>query len=901
MEKEHSISIRGSRRASDIRLSGWIVEHFIDSMYVGSISPSAKREKEFFALLDNHGLTDEYFTLLVKEQGTLKGWPGDGPVGEWVTAHFRLTGDNSADWSCVHDEWLKLNFFETAQVSETFHVPQFEEQVFYSPVFNDSPSSRLFGKDPYSLVYGKAHGKFFAATPMSIDTWDITDLKEAMVWVRCQRYTKYNGFSRGGAIDPRVFSKASMACLEAETVYSPQIAAYGKFFDIAKNGVKEILVVTPDTARRSHAVFSFSPSNSAILVQFFEAATTSSEGSPTLAKKRSRNIANESTAAVYEDPTVAGTGRLVSSCAVESGRSSGDEIILKQNTKYLIRITEAGMLSTTVNWKLDWIELTNMAGVDDYPSPVGDRDSRGEDNSPARIDDSVDNSIVPPNLWDRGVKYKLYRGGDEYVVFDGEQHYWEDLNFRKTGRDGNADDIYFILFPGGASSRVLKKWLDEHLFEKVDRGSSGEKDNIGAKSEEDRVWIDVCDEARFLVTRYSKELLAEVGRKARSILDSPNASISPYREDDAMRRAFARVVVADWDGVTSVGAKIDFFRAETVIADLPELYLHLFDAWVRTSIKEDRDSNGEEDFPAAENKEDRGCNAEGSSFGGATTDEVASGLKRVSMVMPSLKDLYPDADHAIAREDAHIKARRPVDTIKKAMAMSSVFGNEPWFKEHLTRFDAKQKAEVYQRLLDEKKISVNGIRRAEGHDVPFVVGSAGGDSWVKRYMGSFEDGGLARCGVDVAKPGSDKTTATIHANGEIYEDNLREAIAPQFKGGSFDYAIVDDPAFHRRVELTPDMMSEEFKESCDMIREEFRSKCTPWPFCTSQWRFLAKLVPCVFGAIAGTMILAVICTMVMVFALWLFNTWMQGSLITVFGLLICYSLYRVFLYLWGKG
>jgi hypothetical protein len=52
--------------------------------------------------------------------------------------------------------------------------------------------------------------------------------------------------------------------------------------------------------------------------------------------------------------------------AVGVGRGVGgstrddEEILLKQNTKYLLRITEANIANTIINWSLDWYEHVSL-------------------------------------------------------------------------------------------------------------------------------------------------------------------------------------------------------------------------------------------------------------------------------------------------------------------------------------------------------------------------------------------------------------------------------------------------------------------------------------------------------------------------------------------------------------
>jgi len=134
---------------------------------------------------------------------------------------------------------------------------------------------------------------------------------------------------------------------------------------LAKAGTKDILIVTPNTTKWAHMIFGYEANDAAVVGQFFEAPTYSAIGTLDGARNRNRNVADNNTTLVYNDPVITVTGTLLTTKAVGSGKNSGGgtrdnaEFILKQNTVYLLRITEGNIAATNINWELDWYEHVN--------------------------------------------------------------------------------------------------------------------------------------------------------------------------------------------------------------------------------------------------------------------------------------------------------------------------------------------------------------------------------------------------------------------------------------------------------------------------------------------------------------------------------------------------------------
>lgn len=129
---------------------------------------------------------------------------------------------------------------------------------------------------------------------------------------------------------------------------------------ITSGNNKDYLLITPNTTTRCHFIFSVETDGKATVL-LNESAITSANGTGLTAYNNDRNSANVATLSIYEDPTVTGAGTTILPFLVGSSQKAGgnnrgeEEFILKQNTKYLLRITAAANLDAVV--KLNWYEV----------------------------------------------------------------------------------------------------------------------------------------------------------------------------------------------------------------------------------------------------------------------------------------------------------------------------------------------------------------------------------------------------------------------------------------------------------------------------------------------------------------------------------------------------------------
>jgi hypothetical protein len=136
--------------------------------------------------------------------------------------------------------------------------------------------------------------------------------------------------------------------------------------NLAKAGVRNILLIASDSLRWPHTTLGVGTNDAAVIVEFFEGATYSATGTAAVTPNRNRNSVYTAGLRVFYTPTITGTGtatlfrKALGSGKIAGGQARDDnEIILKQNTAYLLRITEGNVAATNINWEIDWYEHTN--------------------------------------------------------------------------------------------------------------------------------------------------------------------------------------------------------------------------------------------------------------------------------------------------------------------------------------------------------------------------------------------------------------------------------------------------------------------------------------------------------------------------------------------------------------
>lgn len=137
-------------------------------------------------------------------------------------------------------------------------------------------------------------------------------------------------------------------------------------YDIPNGSTREYIIVTPNTTRWAHWITGLD----ALLefdLTFVEGVSTVADGTAITAFNNDRNSATTAAVSLYHTPTTVTGGTILLNASFGSGKAIGgssrqtQEIILKQNTKYQLLITNQASGSNRLNTNFIWYEHTNEA------------------------------------------------------------------------------------------------------------------------------------------------------------------------------------------------------------------------------------------------------------------------------------------------------------------------------------------------------------------------------------------------------------------------------------------------------------------------------------------------------------------------------------------------------------
>ena len=137
-------------------------------------------------------------------------------------------------------------------------------------------------------------------------------------------------------------------------------------YSLVKSGTIDHLIVTPDTSNWCHMVIGINNTLASIEVILYEDTVASANGTEDAVFNRNRNSATVNTTLLFTAPTITDVGVRLTENVLGTGKNTpggeamdAEEIMLKQNTKYLLRISEPGIANTQVNLTFDWYEHIN--------------------------------------------------------------------------------------------------------------------------------------------------------------------------------------------------------------------------------------------------------------------------------------------------------------------------------------------------------------------------------------------------------------------------------------------------------------------------------------------------------------------------------------------------------------
>ena len=150
---------------------------------------------------------------------------------------------------------------------------------------------------------------------------------------------------------------------EHHEIHSGSHFYYCDFQDFSNGQVVDFTFVTPNTTKWAHMDF-YIGSTDAASIEIYEGATVDTTGTAITAINNNRNSTNTSDMTIRTGDTFTAVGTKI------YGASSGDkgaagiiererEIVLKQNTTYIFRITNQTNLTNTITYCGEWYEHTD--------------------------------------------------------------------------------------------------------------------------------------------------------------------------------------------------------------------------------------------------------------------------------------------------------------------------------------------------------------------------------------------------------------------------------------------------------------------------------------------------------------------------------------------------------------
>jgi len=133
--------------------------------------------------------------------------------------------------------------------------------------------------------------------------------------------------------------------------------------DFGNGASSDFAIITPDTTKWIHMTFAIEGSY-AVHLDIYEDSDFDGDGVAVDSFNNNRNSGNTTGMTITSDPTVNSVGDMIFAQQKGANKQAGSleraqEIILKQNTKYIFRITNESTSTNTISWLAEWYEHTN--------------------------------------------------------------------------------------------------------------------------------------------------------------------------------------------------------------------------------------------------------------------------------------------------------------------------------------------------------------------------------------------------------------------------------------------------------------------------------------------------------------------------------------------------------------
>jgi hypothetical protein len=131
---------------------------------------------------------------------------------------------------------------------------------------------------------------------------------------------------------------------------------------------KDFLIITPANNEVHLINWHFTSTQAASEIVLYEEPTTSADGSLLTLFNKNRNSAKTAEVRIYQDPTVSDDGTQLEHDLIVGGKQSGggnfnesgEEWVLKKNTKYLIKYNNNSNQDDVMDWKISFLEPAQL-------------------------------------------------------------------------------------------------------------------------------------------------------------------------------------------------------------------------------------------------------------------------------------------------------------------------------------------------------------------------------------------------------------------------------------------------------------------------------------------------------------------------------------------------------------
>lgn len=210
-----------------------------------------------------------------------------------------------------------------------------------------------------TLVQDRTH--LFMAMPVHYDGKKVTRTRPLPVLSNLQGWNGTNW--RGIVIDSITRHLATITHVH-HTIHEGNHFFVRDFVDLGNGATRDMLLITPNTAKLVHLIIAIEHELEGS-VKIYEGTVTSADGIAITTINRNRNSSGTPGLVVTHTPTVSSAGTLLEQDQKGSAKKFGaegrdaEELLLKRNTKYLLRMTNETANNNLFNWTLDWYERFN--------------------------------------------------------------------------------------------------------------------------------------------------------------------------------------------------------------------------------------------------------------------------------------------------------------------------------------------------------------------------------------------------------------------------------------------------------------------------------------------------------------------------------------------------------------